>query len=193
MAVVATDITATLSRTVFQKPPDILRERTAIPRAIVNFTALTSIDAKPVNDQQELEVQFPLDSAFAYRLIDFNAWVTQDVANDWNPVAVIQVFNSVKNLPPGNVQRHPVALDMSIRIDPALELWMARFEPGAAPLYVFQQPFGGAQNTIQLEAFNGTAAVGAAGQFGCFVSFYEYEIEQAEYFALHHSLLAHDR
>ncbi len=193
MAIVLTEITATLSRTVFIKPPDLYRFATSIPRALVNFTTLSSIDAKPVNDQQELALTIPLDSQFAYRLVDFNVWLTQDVANDWNPIAYLEVFNGVRNLPAGSVERHALQIDDALRINAPVEMWMARFEHGARPQYVFQVGPAGGAPIITFEATNQAAAVGAAGQLGAHITFYEYEIEQAEHVRLHHALLTYDR
>ncbi len=194
MAIVLVEETATLTRTVFVKPPDMLRERTSIPRAIVNFTlSNTTLAAKPVSDQEELAILIPLDPQFAYRLVDFNVWVTQDVANDWNDIAYLEIFNGVRNLPAGTVMRHPVAIDDGLRINAPLEMWMGRFAEGARPQYVIQTGPAGGASIVTFEATNQAAAVGAAGSVGCMITFFEFEIEQAEHVAMHHPLLTYDR
>ncbi len=183
-----------LTRTVFTKPADVLRQYTSIPRAIVNFTlANTTIALKPATDQQELELTIPLDPQFAYRLVDFNVWVTQDTANDWNDIAYLEVFNGVRNLPAGTVMRHPVQIDDALRINAPTEMWMARFETGARPAYVIQTGPAGGVAIVRFEATNQNTAAAASGSIGCMITFYEFEIEQAEYVNLHWPALAYNR
>ncbi len=194
MAIVLVEVTAVLTRTVFVKPPDWYRENTSMPRAIVNATVTsTSVDAKPVNDQEELAVLIPLDPNFAYRLADFNVWLQQDVANDWNAIAYLEIFNGVRNLPANTVMRHPVAIDDGLRINAPVEMWMGRFEHGAKPNYVIQTGPAGGAAIITFEATNQAAAVGAAGSMGMMATFFEFEIEQAEHLGMHWPALAYNR
>ncbi len=193
MAIVLDEFTATLTRTVFIKPPDGARLRTSIPRALVNFTTVDTVSAKPVNDQQELAFSISLDSQFAYRLVDFNVHLTQDVANSWTNRAYLEIFNGVRNLPTASNQRHPVTLEMGIRINAPTQLWMGRFEPGARPQYVLQVGPAGGAPVLTFEATNQAAPAGAAGGFSAHITFYEYEIEQAEYVNMHFSPLVYDR
>ncbi len=194
MAIVLVEVTATLTRTVFVKPPDYVRERTSMPRAIVNFTvASTAVAAKPVNDQEELAVLIPLDPNFAYRLADFNVWLQQDTANDWNTVAYLEIFNGVRNLPPNTVMRHAVTVDDGLRINAPVEMWMGHFEPGARPNYVIQTGPAGGVAIVTFEATNQAAAVAAAGSMGMMATFFEFEIEQAEHVNMHWADLTYDR
>ncbi len=111
MAVVLTSLSATLTRTVFIKPPDMVRQLTSLPRAIVNFNILNgTIDAKPVNDQQELIVGMTLPSEFAYRMLDMTVSLIQDVANDWSPRAYFELTNAIRNLEVGATERHVVCI-----------------------------------------------------------------------------------
>ncbi len=197
MAVVTTQLVATLSRTVFVKPPDVVRQFTAIPRAIVNFNILNGvIDAKPVNDSQELLVSFTLDPTFAYKLVDLSMSLVQDVANDWNVRGYLELTNAVRNLELGATERHAVILDDAIQTPGQSEMWIARMAAvHNLPRYVIQAPpgGGGAEPVTVFRAVNQNAAVGAAGTMNFFLTFFEYEIEQAEFYALHYPVQVYER
>ena len=193
MATVQDTFSTTLSRTVFRKPPDAIREFTSIPRSLVNFTLNDgALSAKPLNDVHELIIEFILNPTFAYRLVDFNIHLEQDVANDWNAVGVIQTQNAVRNLPPGQTQRHIVDLVDGFLAAENSEMWVGILDDDAAPHYILQ-PLKNQIVTFRFLATNQTAAAGAAGVVSCFLSFFEYEIEQAEQFELHWPGLALQR
>jgi len=195
MAVVLDSLNATLTRTVFVKPPDLVRQFTPLPRAIVNFNILNGvISAKPVNDQQELIIGVTLDGDFAYRMVDFTCSLLQDVANDWNPRGYLELTNALRNLQLGATQRHVLVLEDAIEIPTPVEMWIAT-ERAGLPRYVIQTPsaFPSASPVITFKATNQSAAVGVAGTVNFFMTFLEYDIEQAEYFALHYPTMVLER
>ncbi len=195
MAVVLDSISATLTRTAFVKPPDLQRELSSMPRAIVNFNVLDgTISIKPVNDTQELIIGMSLDATFAYRMVDFSCSLIQDVANDWNSLAYLEITNAIRNLETGATQRHHIAISDGTRIPTPVEMWVARFasgEPGP-PRYVIQAATGSAP-VITFKATNNTAAAGVAGTVNFFMSFFEFDIEQAERYPMHWPFLTYPR
>ncbi len=195
MAVVLDSLATTLSRTVFVKPPDLLRQYTAIPRAIVNFNLLNGvISAKPANDQQELILSIVLDTNFAYRWVDFSFALIQDVANSWLNRGYIEITNGIRNLEPGSTERHVVTFDDLTRIPVPSEMLVAR-APSAntvsdIPRYVIQRPpDGNSGPIITVKATNQTDPAGLAGTVNFFASFFEFDIEQAEAFPIHNPLM----
>lgn len=176
------------------KPPDLVRNETAMPRALINFTLQeATVDAKPSTDQQELDVTMALDSKFAYRLVDFNASLLQDVANDWLNRAYFEVSDAVRDLPAGSTQRHTVNLEDTRRNTSALEMWIARMGRGDSfPAYVIQS-VGGLPIACHFFATNQTSAAGLAGTLDFFASFFEYEIEQVQRWPVHSPLLTYER
>ncbi len=189
MAVVLTSLVATFVRTVFVKPPDSVRGFTSMPRAIVNFSLLdATLDAKPVNDQQELIIACDLPGNLAYRFLEYNWSITQDVANDWIGFAYMELLNAVRGLPPGAVQRHAIILNDTTRIPQAGEMQVARNgDITDMPKYLIQtNPRGSpASPVITFKATNQAAAVGAAGTVDFYASFMEFDIEQVELFPVH--------
>ncbi len=191
MAVVLDSLAATFRRTVFLKPPDMLRQLTAIPRAIVTFNILNGvITAKPVNDTAELIIGMTLDTSFAYRWIDL-AWdLTQDVAFNWNNRGYVEITNGIRNLVSGMTQRHVVVMDDVNIVPTAGERIMAR--TGVDPLvrYIIQTTQeSGFAPIITFKASNENVAVGAAGTTNFYASFYEYDIEQVEMYPVHYAQL----
>lgn len=192
MAIVADSLLATLRRTVFVKPPDLIRELTAMPRALVTFNILNGvISAKPLNDSQELTISMILDGNFAYRWIDLNWSLSQDVAQDWLNRGYLELTNAIRNLEIGATQRHVITMDDLIQIPGGSEMIACR-APSAntvsdIPRYVIQTPAVNAQATpvITFKATNQNVAAGLAGTTNFFASFMEFDIEQAERFPLH--------
>ncbi len=189
MAVVQDNIIPTLSRTTLIRAPDDVRQWTAWPRAILNFSSLDdTISAKPLNDTQELIVSVVLDPSFAYKLVDFNVSLIQDVAQDWDPRGYIEITNGVRNLPAGSTQRHVLELNDVTRIPVPLEMWIMR--PGvieALPRYIIQALSDVATPVVTVKATNNTAAAGAAGTINVLLRFYEYDIEQVQRFPMHYA------
>ena len=105
---------------------------------------------------------------------------------------MIQTQNAVRNLPPGQTQRHIVDLVDGFLAAENSEMWVGILDDDAAPHYILQ-PLKNQIVTFRFLATNQTAAAGAAGVVSCFLSFFEYEIEQAEQFELHWPGLALQR
>ncbi len=196
MAVVQVSLVATLRRTVFVKPPDALRQLTAIPRAILTFNILNGVvTAKPVNDQEELIISLILPGSFAYRWVDFAWHLSQDVAFDWNTRGYIEITNGIRNLELGMTQNHVVVLDDIVVVPGASERITARTGVDPVIRYIIQAPSINplATPTITFKATNQTAAVGAAGTTNFYASFFEYDLEQVEAFPVHYAALTLDR
>ncbi len=197
MAVVLVNLVATVSRTVWIKPPDEVRQWSAWPRALLNFNILNGvIAAKPVDDQEELTVSIVLQTNLAYKLVDFNASLIQDVAQDWEPNAYLEVTNGIRNLVAGATQRHRVQLHDMVRTPVPSEMWIAGHSsngPTDLPRYVIQSTSAGNSPVIAFKATNQQAAVGAAGTMNFFCSFWEYDIEQAEGLPLHFGVQTYHR
>ncbi len=198
MAVVLDSTAATLRRTVFIKPPDMVRQLTAIPRAIVTFNLLNfPITAKPVNDTAELIIGINLDGNFAYRWIELVWSLTQDVAFNWNNRAYLELTNAIRNLEIGATQHHVVVNDDVTVVPGPSERIIARAQQFVSnlPRYIIQTPAvnPAATPVISFKASNENVAVGAAGTTNFLASFYEYDIEQVEMYPIHYAALTLER
>ncbi len=200
MAIVTVSLVATLSRTVFVKPPDLLRQFTAIPRAIVNFNILNGvITAKPINDDEELTISMILPTTFAYRWVDLNWSLSQDVANSWLNRSYLEITNGIRNLAGGATQRHVITNDDLIQIPGGTEMIAARAPSAGSvsdiPRYVIQSnpPGSGNAPIVTFKSTNQTDPAGAAGTSNFFASFFEYDIEQAEAFPINNPVTVFHR
>lgn len=196
MAVVSDVIATVSSRTVFTKPPDFMREKSPLPRAMVNFTVLDGvISAKPTNDQAELTIQVVLPGTFAYRLVDFTVSLVQDLADDWIAKAYIEIQNGVKNLPTLSTQRHSCGIDKMRKVTGGAQtkMWIARDASNRSPPGYLIQANHNETADFSFIAVNEDAAAAAAGTCDALFTFFEYELEQAEYVALYYAGLAFSR
>ncbi len=188
MAVVLVSLSATRTRQVFRKPTDLVREFSPWPRALVMFSILDgAITLKALNNTEELIISMVLDFRFAYRMVDLNASLTQDTANDWRAVAYLEMINSVRGTPVGTNTRYPIALqDTTIRDSSDDELWVAAGVPERLPHTIIQATRPAIAPTVNFNAVNITAAAAAAGTVNFYASFLEYDIEQVENLPIHY-------
>jgi len=199
VAVVLDSLSAEFQRTVFVKPPDMVRQLTAIPRSILTFRISGGvISAKPLNDTAELIIGMQVDFSFAYRWIDLMFVLTQDAAFDWNNRAYLELTGALRNLPVSFTMRHVVVLDDITVVPGPSERIMARtgVDPVPGMRYIIQAPpsaAAGVGPTITFKASNETAAAALAGTTDFYASLYEYDIEQVESYPIHYAQLTLDR
>jgi len=196
VALVTDTIATVQSKTVLTKPPDFARQYTALPRALVNFTLQEeAISAKPINDDYELRLTITLDPTFAYRFVDFAANVVQDTAADWVNRGYLEVENGIRNLPALTRMRHAVALEKNlIEFTSEVEMWVARYiSAQSMPRYILQAQDPRLPIQFSFNTANTADPAAAAGTVDCLFAFYEYEIEQAQYVAMHYAETVYDR
>ncbi len=198
MAFVNDSFVPTITRTVFLKPRDMIRELTPFPRALLNFSVSGgTVSAKPLNDTYRADVSIQLPFQFAYRLMELTQTVNQDAANDWASVPYLEVLNGIRRIPRGTVVRFPFNLVDSFQtgaVDPPVENNLIRpMDGNVRPSGILQSIIPRSNPTINFRTFNVAAAAAAAGTLDFFASFLEYDIEQVERFPVHYPVLAFSR
>ncbi len=196
MALVNDSFVPTITRTVFLKPRDMVREFTPFPRALLNFSVdAGTVSAKPLNDNYRSDVSIVLPFQFAYRLIELTQTINQDAANDWSSIPYLSVLNGIRRIPQGTTVRFPFNLVDSFQTgDPTVELNLVRPIDGAVrPSGILQSILARVSPTINFHSFNPTAAAALAGTLDFFASFLEYDLEQVERFPVHYPVLAFSR
>ncbi len=192
MAVVLDVFASVFSRTAFIKPPDLQREWTAMPRALVNFTVDGVLSAKPLNDSQEVNVSIVLPREFAYRWLSANVFIVQDVAIAWTNGTYLEVLDGVRGLPVSTVQRWPLLAGQAFeRIPTATPMLIWRWDE-VVPTDVLQAR-NGISPTIVFKATNQAVSAGAAGEFNATFSLLEFDIEQAQRFPMHWPQMVYNR
>jgi len=166
----------------FMKPPDMQRMLTAMPRAILHFVLHnSSIPAKPINDQQNLQLVINLPANFAYRMIDCEITIIQDVAFAWQFGAELQVSSALRGLPTNQILRHSLTATESFSFSPITQ--QVHYVIQRIPTYIMQGPGGlGFAPLVDFRMVNNTAPAGAAGTVSCLMRFYEFDIEQVQMF-----------
>jgi len=195
MAVVLMSLAAVRTRQVFIKPPDSLREFTSMPRALVQFHLDEAvIDLKGATDQEELVVAMDLDQEFAYRLVDFNASLTQDTANDWTATCYLELSSAHRATPAALGNRHPLTMNDTTRVPQGGEMWIARpLDRHAMPTYIIQSSAPASPTVITFKATNQNTAAAAAGTFSMYAAFLEFDLEQVQRFPVHWPQPIYDR
>jgi len=180
MAVVATQFTPAPTRVPFLKPPDMQRMQTSMPRAILSFTLVGgTLDAKPINDDQTLSVATNLPREFAYRMIDMELTVVQDVAFAWQFGGEMQITNAWRGEPLGLTTRHSMTATESNSFGFVQQThWVVQRQPTS----ILQSISPGVAAGITFRVTNATDPAGAAGTVLFFCRFFEYDIEQVQMF-----------
>jgi len=187
MAVVTDTFVPIISRTVFLKPRDMVRELTPIPRALLNFTvAAAAVSAKPLNDTYHSSVSIVLPFQFAYRLVELTQSIRQDTANDYADTAYLQVVNGIRRIPQGVIIDFPWSIASSFTTV-SLEMNVVVPQHGnKAPRGILQSILPRISPVVTFISHNVTAAAAAAGNLSFFASFLEYDLEQVERYPVHY-------
>jgi len=181
MAVVLTAFTGQFKRVPYIKPPDLQRMQTAIPRALLAFTLSASIPAKPVNDQQNVQVAVQLPTTFAYRMVSAICTIKQDVADDWDTAGSLRVTNGMRGqAATGQSNEHAIGSQLGSAFATSAPERYYRLDP--QPTYIIQSIAVNAAPVVDFRFTNIAAAVGAAGNILFFCQLYEYDIEQVQRF-----------
>ncbi len=196
MAIVVDQFVAVISRKVFETPPPQSLAYTAIPHAIVRFSLNeVAISAKPVNDSQELTISISLPRNFAHQLLELNASLTQDVANNWTSRSYLEITNGMGNdVPTGQTNRWAFVNEDINRIPGGGEGFITRWlGVNSVPRHIIEANTPVATPVISFKVSNQNVAVGAAGTFSFWLTFMEFEIEQVRRFGVHFPIPTYSR
>lgn len=178
MALVTTTIDAIGRYTPYQRPPDEAVLRTAIPRGLRYFTVTSvTLDAKPINDTQLLIVTGELPSAYAYVMADLMLSVTVNTASTWERECRLNLTNWLPGAPGIDGDWMFKVQDMGG--DGRLVLQPESVELPRFPLRRSQE-----LSPVSFSVITRTVAAPAstAGTVRSYISFYEYDLAQIQYF-----------
>jgi len=181
MAVVVTAVGTTFTRIPFIKPPDMVRMYSAMPRAVVACVANAAVvDAKPLNDQQTLQVAVDLPFQFAYRMISSEIRFVNQGANNWEDNAELHITNGLRGQPLGVLTIHKMVKAATLTFSPIAAALMYTFP--VIPSMIIQSVSRGAAPVVDYRMVNNAAAASVAGVLHFLATFYEYDIEQVQMF-----------
>jgi len=177
VAQVTTAISLVGSFQPFERPPQAMALWTAIPRGLQSLTATAAtLDAKPINDIQLLTLTAILPPNFGYVFADVALSIAQDVADAWDPAFILNLQN---------FYRAPQAVSLGLSISamlPSLAGGFGTVRSTAEKTGALSFPIVGTKETtgiqINLQATNQAAPAGAAGTVNCYISFWQFDLEQ---------------
>ncbi len=181
MAIVLTAFATAFTRVPFLKPPDSIRQFTAIPRATVAFiTNAGVLPLKPINDQQKIQFAPILPTTFAYRLISAGVNVQLGASDDWNQQGELQITNAMRGQELGLTTRHTMDSNNGSTFSTITGNLNYFFPPMQMPTFVLQSLRQNVAAALDFRFGNDAAAASAAGVVNFFCFLYEYDIEQVQ-------------
>lgn len=181
MAIVLTAFATEFTRVPFLKPPDLVRQLTALPRATVAIiTSGGVLPLKPMSDQQKIQFAPTLPTTFAYRLISAGVNVQLGASDDWNVQGELQITNAMRGQPLGITTRHTMTSNNGSTFATITGNVNYFFEPNQMPTFVLQSLRNNVAPILDFRFGNDAVAASAAGVVNFFCFLYEYDIEQVQ-------------
>jgi len=181
MATVLVAVPLAFKRVPFLKPPDMQRMLTPLPRALVTLTAEDAVvDAKPTDDDLNLQFSFTPPLEFAYRLIDSSVEVHGGGTGSYNDGGELQITGAMRGHSVSLTTRHELRSlgDGLIFVTTAQKFWRLT----ATPSFIIQSVQAGITPIMDWRVVNGNATATLAATANFLATFYEYDIEQVQMF-----------
>ncbi len=176
----------------YERPPDPIALWSAIPRGLQSFTTSSVLDAIAVNDDALLQLTATLPPNFAYVMQSCSLTLSQAGGSAWAAKC---------NLNLQNFYRAPVDIAIALTGN-----WIQNMESGAQDnstrVLSLEQPWpsfpligvnGTSGILIVLSTFNNAQVARAVGTIECFMSFWQFDLEQVRKFAINSPLPTHSR
>ncbi len=186
MAIVSQLVIPQRTYSPFEGMSEAQRLVTAVPRGIIRFFSDEALEAKPVNDDMQLQFTCALPGGFAYVMSALNFTIQVSTADEWEGVCRGMIFNGIPGGTPNN-QQVSIFTFADLVSSPGTREKILDFSRGSVREW-YPQPLvrteGGTGHSFILEASNGNNNVQAAGTMFFNASFYQYELNQAVRFPL---------
>jgi len=181
MAIVLDGFGSVQTRVPFIKPPDLTRMQTGIPRSILTFVVVNgTVNLKPINDQQNVQVAVALPTEFAYRLIDAQMNIVQSTAASYQELGELRITNAYRGQPLGTTSRHRMTGGTGFTFSPITQqrFWNLVRNPTG----ILQSIAQGVAAGIDFRMVNNEDPAAGAGTINFLATFYEYDIDQVQMF-----------
>ena len=173
----------------FERPPDPQALWTAIPRGLRGgLVELEALDAKPISDQQTLNISLTLPSNFAYVFSECGLILNQNQADDWDD----EYFINLQSYYQGSFLSMTWAYSFRLIMGSGTRANDAKSQnnPPRAPMWA---PRGTSGIQFVMSTFNNNSAAATAGSVGAFVTFWEFDLEQVRKFPINAPIPTHPR
>ncbi len=194
MATVATVLAMDPGYRPFERPPDPAVLWSAVPRGLRGFTVNSgTLDAKPVDDTQTLELTATLPANFAYVFAELSIQINQNQAANWirqyslNLQNWYQGFVGLSQTWVFGLTTHPLGGVLS---PGGPDQGIPSVGIPKAPMWA---PAGTSGILISIQARNTNATVAAAGTINSYINFWEFDLEQVRKYPINTPLPTHAR
>lgn len=166
----------------YQRPSDGAALRTAIPRGLLSFTLQDAATAvKPVNDDMLLNIAFSLPGNFAYVLNEMHMNFLNNRAADWSDNAYLILSNYARNALNLDA-RYPIAMGLFSLAGTFLDSRGLMLPAGLLPRTPLQTPDSVSAVSGALNATNFQSTASTAGVLNFEVSFFQFDLDQIQFF-----------
>ncbi len=141
-----------------------------------------TLAAKPVNDTILLSINFTLPGGFGYVLAEISLNIEVDTATDWNANAM---FLMAAPTPEATLIDVRMPIEMASTGNGGVDLGVRASRIPSGTLSRIPIMPGQSGTFTSLRYANLAAAVGAAGTVDAYCAFWQYDLEQMEYFPAH--------
>jgi len=194
MATVATVIAMAPTYVPYERPPDPATLWSAVPRGLRGFQVATGIvEAKPINDDQTLQLTGTLPANFAYVFAEIAFKLDQDQANFWTPKYTLNLQNYYQGSTALSMTwifsliTHPLGAQIA---SGGVEAPLLTVGLPKAPMWA---PKGSSGILISMQARNGTATAALSGTVDAYINFWEFDLEQIRKYPINAPIPVHSR
>lgn len=197
MALDIQTIAMTGSYVPYERPPQDLTLWSAIPRGLQSFIVDTQVlDAKALNDDALLDLTATLPPNFGYVMNDLNFSLAQNRAADWDPILTLNLQNFYR-------------ADVNLSVGMS-HIWLSQLllsdgffgtrrsiatTSNSLPWPTF--PIIGSEGTsgvlVNINASNGNDTAAITGTVNCYISFWQFDLEQIRKYPINSPIPTHAR
>jgi len=191
VAIVIDNIDLTPNYVAYERPPQPLTLWSAIPRGLQSFVTFTPISAKPLNDSMVINFNATLPPNFGYVMNEANLTLNSLRSGDFDPFVNLNIQNfyrgtDLNDAVAGNWPQ-PFELNTSFAQNRAMAV--DRQWPTS--------PMIGTPGTtgalVVLSIFNPSNTAMSASTASCFISFWQFDLEQIRKYPINSPLPTHAR
>lgn len=173
----------------YERMPDPAALWTAVPRGLRGFFTESALSAKPVNDDQIVNLTGTLSPNYAYVFAEIGVLMTQNRAADWESVYTLNLGSWYQGLTSvamdWNFDWPLVGFDQQRRGN-----GLSKNPMPSAPMWA---PSDSSGILINISGSNGNNTVATAGVINGYINFWEFDLEQARKFPINSPIPVHAR
>ncbi len=172
--------------TPYQRPPDFVALRTAIPRGLLSFVVRgAELAAKPLNDTLLVSITWTLPANFGYVFNELNVNFQADRAPDFDTIAMLR-FHQTSAATKDFDWRYGIDMNLVSENGTSARRRQTDVHAGQITRTPIAPPSGGSTGGFSIVNRNATAQL--AGELDFLISFFQFDLEQITWFPAHSTM-----